>query len=653
EYVDGPSLAEVVAERGPLTPANLHGLAIGVATALTAIHGAGVIHRDLKPSNVLLAPGTPKVIDFGIARAAEGAPDGETRTDQLMGTVAYMAPERLEPAIERTLTSAADIFAWGAVVAFAATGRVPFAGDSGPATAIAILTQKPNLDGIAEPLRRLVRRALAKRPEARPSARQLLDELLSIAPRPASDAASTPAAAAVVAAGLGAAGADAVADGAANGAAAAGVGIDTGSTPTVVGSELVTDRIVATVDAADDDSATGFENALTSGLALAHVDVTDDNAGASAERNAPTTLIRPARQPDDSGLIPFNLPPDDGGLPHDDGGVAGNGYPPYGNGNGSYGNGSGGVGRRSSLRGLGIAVLVVCVLASAGAVTGLLTGVLKLPANHPSAAASTSSTPPPSTAPVSSAPPSSGPPSASASSDLPDFPYMWIDDPLTTDNYWQHTKSTTKYNAGCEFSPDGLTATLQNLLKTHSYRCTGPTPALGDFRVVVTVTLGSSDSCATIWFRFNQSQAYGYALQICAGEMKFGTHSGSLFAPVNTTQLRPALTADKPVRFAIVAAGDTFTILGCAVSSIGCEHPRQLAQITNSVVTTPGEITLGIYEPTTATKAESYDVTFADIQVNAATPPPPPPPSPSPSTSTVTPPAVEPSPSTSSSSASP
>ncbi|HEY7175311.1 MAG TPA: serine/threonine-protein kinase, partial [Micromonosporaceae bacterium] len=180
EYVDGPSLAEVVAERGPLTPANLHGLAIGVATALTAIHGAGVIHRDLKPSNVLLAPGTPKVIDFGIARAAEGAADGETRTDQLMGTVAYMAPERLEPAIERTLTSAADIFAWGAVVAFAATGRVPFAGDSGPATAIAILTQKPNLDGIAEPLRRLVRRALAKRPEARPSARQLLDELLSI-----------------------------------------------------------------------------------------------------------------------------------------------------------------------------------------------------------------------------------------------------------------------------------------------------------------------------------------------------------------------------------------------------------------------------------------------------------------------------------------
>src|SRR5215510_5735503 len=93
EYVDGPSLATVVRERGPLTPANQHGLAVGVAVALTAIHGAGVIHRDLKPSNVLLAPGSPKVIDFGIARGVDTS-DAETRTDQVVGTVAYMAPER-------------------------------------------------------------------------------------------------------------------------------------------------------------------------------------------------------------------------------------------------------------------------------------------------------------------------------------------------------------------------------------------------------------------------------------------------------------------------------------------------------------------------------------------------------------------------------
>ena len=119
----------MVDERGPLTPANLHGLAIGVATALTAIHGAGVIHRDLKPGNVLLAPGSPKVIDFGIARALE-AHRQHTRTDQMVGTVAYMAPERFDAATDAALTPAADIFAWGAVVAYAGTGRTPFGGDS-------------------------------------------------------------------------------------------------------------------------------------------------------------------------------------------------------------------------------------------------------------------------------------------------------------------------------------------------------------------------------------------------------------------------------------------------------------------------------------------------------------------------------------------
>lgn len=182
EYVDGPSLAAVVAERGPLTAGNLHGLAISVATALTAIHGAGVIHRDLKPSNVLLPPGSPKVIDFGIARAVEGS--AVTRTDQVVGTVAYMAPERFEPAGSGTLTAAADVFAWGAVVAFAGTGRTPFAADTPQATAVRILTQEPGLDGLTGPLRTLVEQALAKDPASRPGARELLDRLLTVAPRP-------------------------------------------------------------------------------------------------------------------------------------------------------------------------------------------------------------------------------------------------------------------------------------------------------------------------------------------------------------------------------------------------------------------------------------------------------------------------------------
>src|SRR5690242_1835553 len=138
EYVDGPSLAEVVEERGPLTASNLHSVAIGVATALTAIHGAGVIHRDLKPRNVLLAPGSPKVIDFGIARAFE-ATSQHTRPDQMLGTVAYMAPERFGAEPGTPLTPAADIFAWGAVVAYAATGKTPFGGRTPPVTATRIL----------------------------------------------------------------------------------------------------------------------------------------------------------------------------------------------------------------------------------------------------------------------------------------------------------------------------------------------------------------------------------------------------------------------------------------------------------------------------------------------------------------------------------
>ncbi|GIF11352.1 hypothetical protein Ate01nite_13840 [Actinoplanes teichomyceticus] len=192
EYVDGPSLATEIRDRGPLPETALHGVAVGMATALTAIHGAGVIHRDLKPSNVLFARGGIKVIDFGIARAFE-ATSQHTRTDQLVGTVAYMAPERFDPAGGRPVTSAADIFAWGAVVAYAATGRTPFAAESTAATAMRILTQPPELSGLPESLRRPVERALAKDPAARPTARELLDLLLAGDARPPEPVAADPA----------------------------------------------------------------------------------------------------------------------------------------------------------------------------------------------------------------------------------------------------------------------------------------------------------------------------------------------------------------------------------------------------------------------------------------------------------------------------
>ena len=178
EYVDGPSLAEVVEQRGPLTVANLHSVAVGVATALVGIHGAGVIHRDLKPQNVLLAPGSPKVIDFGIARAFE-ATSQYTRTGHMVGTVAYMAPERFSDEPGTPLTPATDIFAWGCVMAYAGTGRSPFHGDSPETTAARILTQPPHLGTLAEPLRGVVARAVVKDPADRPTAHELLDMLVT------------------------------------------------------------------------------------------------------------------------------------------------------------------------------------------------------------------------------------------------------------------------------------------------------------------------------------------------------------------------------------------------------------------------------------------------------------------------------------------
>ncbi|TDO36597.1 serine/threonine protein kinase [Paractinoplanes brasiliensis] len=184
EYVDGPSLAEVVAEQGPLTGGNLHSVAIGVATALAAIHGAGVIHRDLKPRNVLFALGHPKVIDFGIARAFE-ATSHHTATDQMVGTVAYMAPERFDTATDRVAGPAADVFAWGVIVTYAGTGRTPFAADSPVATAAGILTQPPDLGDLPTPLRDLVAAALAKDPARRPTAAQLIDALVAYGVPPA------------------------------------------------------------------------------------------------------------------------------------------------------------------------------------------------------------------------------------------------------------------------------------------------------------------------------------------------------------------------------------------------------------------------------------------------------------------------------------
>ncbi|MER6001291.1 serine/threonine-protein kinase [Nonomuraea angiospora] len=172
EYVKGPDLAQAVNEQGPLSGGNLEALAVGIATALSAIHGAGVIHRDLKPSNVLLSPLGPRVIDFGIAQLVE---HDSLVSQAILGTPAFMAPEQVrgEP-----LTPAADVFAWGGVIAFAGTGRLPFGGGV-PAEVLYRITQEgPRLDGLDEGIRQVVERALAKDPRLRPTAQRLLADLV-------------------------------------------------------------------------------------------------------------------------------------------------------------------------------------------------------------------------------------------------------------------------------------------------------------------------------------------------------------------------------------------------------------------------------------------------------------------------------------------
>ncbi|HEY8480327.1 MAG TPA: serine/threonine-protein kinase [Spirillospora sp.] len=172
EYVPGPSLSRHVAQEGPLRGGALERLAVSTAGALAAIHRAGVVHRDLKPHNVLLGPDGPRVIDFGLSRVLDTA---GTLSSRAVGTPAYMAPEQVSGTGADT---ASDVFAWGATITYAATGRPPFGSDSIPAVMYRVLHHEPDLGDLDGELRELVTAALDKDPARRPTAAQLLLRLV-------------------------------------------------------------------------------------------------------------------------------------------------------------------------------------------------------------------------------------------------------------------------------------------------------------------------------------------------------------------------------------------------------------------------------------------------------------------------------------------
>src|SRR5690242_3006751 len=177
-YVPGPSLAEAVDNHGPLPEASLLALSAGLAESLNAVHAAGVVHRDLKPSNVLLAEDGPRVIDFGISRAAESS-TMLTQAGLVVGSPGFMSPEQ---AMGGEVGPPSDVFNLGAVLAFAATGEGPFGTGTTAALLYRVAHGEPDLARVPPRVRPLIERCLAKDPAQRPTASGLLSEVGALQP---------------------------------------------------------------------------------------------------------------------------------------------------------------------------------------------------------------------------------------------------------------------------------------------------------------------------------------------------------------------------------------------------------------------------------------------------------------------------------------
>ncbi|GAA4520421.1 hypothetical protein GCM10023191_097360 [Actinoallomurus oryzae] len=172
-YLPGLSLLDLVRAHGPLPPPAVRALGAALAEALVAVHRAGIAHRDLKPSNVMITPQGVRVIDFGIAKAADGGP--LTQSGQLLGTPGYLAPEQ---AAGGAVGPATDVFALAAVLCFAATAVGPFGVGDVPLLLHRTFHEEPDLTAVADPgLRDLIAAGLHKNPAQRPTPAWLLSAL--------------------------------------------------------------------------------------------------------------------------------------------------------------------------------------------------------------------------------------------------------------------------------------------------------------------------------------------------------------------------------------------------------------------------------------------------------------------------------------------
>lgn len=168
EYVPGDTLLQRVEREGPLEGPTAVAVGAGLAAGLAAVHAAGVVHRDVTPSNVILTPEGPKLIDLGVAAIEDST--RITRTGMSFGTPSWMAPEQAQG---QPVSAATDVFAWGAVMAFAATGRAPFGTGRAEAVLYRIVHQEPDLEGVPAELAATIATALNKDPLGRPSAVRL------------------------------------------------------------------------------------------------------------------------------------------------------------------------------------------------------------------------------------------------------------------------------------------------------------------------------------------------------------------------------------------------------------------------------------------------------------------------------------------------